>query len=70
MISDELADLESRKVRVDEKILAELEEIRMLKDFKKKEKRYRALHQALKEYDQGILSLIWRIKKRLGIFDF
>ncbi len=70
LISDENNELMRYKIRIDETIIDELETIRRLKEVNKKERRYRALHRAIKDYDRGILSLSWRIKKGLGILGF
>jgi len=69
LISDEQAELAYKKGKMDKIILDELEAIRMLKQIKRKEKRYWALYDALKNYSQGKISLSWRVKKKLGIID-
>ena len=58
------------KVKIDKIILDELETIRKLKQIERKETRYWAHYRAIKDYDQGRLSLLWRFKKKLGILTF
>ena len=69
IISNEQAEIEYNKNKIDLIIIEELENIRKIKKAQRKEKRYWSLHNALKDYDKGILSHSWSIKKKLGILD-
>jgi len=70
LMSKEQAELEHAKVKMDRTILDELERIRNLKNAKKKSERYMDLHRALKDYDRGELSALWRLKKKLRTLHF
>lgn len=69
MISNEQAETEYNKNKIDLIIIEELERIGKIKKIQRKEKRYWSLYNALKDYDNGKLSYSWIIKKKLGILD-
>ena len=63
----ELKELENK---IDEIIMNELENIRLIKNVKRREKRYLKLSKALVDYDKGMISLTWKIRKKLGVLDY
>lgn len=70
VISNEQAEIEYNKNKIDLIIIEELEKIGKIKKIQRKEKRYRSLFNALKGYDNGELSSTWIMKKKLGLLDF
>lgn len=70
LIDNNRADIFYRKNKIDEIIMNELENIRLIKNVKRREKRYLKLSKALVDYDKGMISLTWKIRKKLGVLDY
>jgi len=67
MISDEQKEVEDKKHNINMIIMEELESISKLKNEKEKDNRYWSLYNALKNYNKGEISLLWRMKRKIGI---
>ncbi len=69
IISNEQAEIEYNKNKIDLIIIEELEKIGKMNKIQRKEKRYWSLYNALKDYNDGKISDSWIIKKKLGMLD-
>jgi len=67
LVSQDQAEQERKKLKIDRNIINELESIRDIVETEKREKRYWALYRALEGYNLGKISLLWKIKRKLGI---
>lgn len=69
-ISNEQAETEYNKNKIDLTIIDELIKIGKMKKIQRKEKRYWSLYNALTDYNDGKISDSWILKKKLGMLDF
>jgi hypothetical protein len=59
--------MEDRKHNINMIIMEELKSISKLKNEKEKDNRYWSIYNALKNYNKVEISLLWRMKRKIGI---